>query len=126
LIEASDDFNRLARARIFLDTFTTSSLLPQILLIYAETAEAAAERLSREAARRLNNDEIVAGGAPVFSYFLNFSSLDRYNRQGVRFRFDSKTRRFHYDGWAWKEIVKRYPSSLAAAEARKRLVQTGN
>ena len=26
-----------------------------------------------------------AGGAPIFSYFLNYNGLDRYNRQGITF-----------------------------------------
>jgi hypothetical protein len=28
---------------------------------------------------------------------------------------------FHYDGASWKEIVRRFPRSPEAAEARKRL-----
>ena len=121
LIRASEDFDRLARARIFLNTFPKSSLRPEVLLLFAETAEAAAAKLSRDAARRLDQAEILAGGAPQFSYFLNYNGLDRYNRQGVRFVFDRATKQFHYNGWAWKEIIKRYPSSAAATEARKQL-----
>ena len=112
---------RLVRARIFLDTFPRSHLRPQVLLIYAETAEAAAEKLSREAARRLDQEQIAASGAPEFSYFLNYSGLDRYNRQGVRFIFDRHEKRFHYDGGGWREIVTRYPFSTSADEARKQL-----
>jgi hypothetical protein len=88
LIVASEDFNRLARARIFLDFFPRSAMRPAVLLLYAAAAESAAEKLTREAARRLNVNEVMAGGAPQFSYFLNYSGLDRYNRQGVRFVFD--------------------------------------
>jgi hypothetical protein len=121
LILASEDFDRLARARIFLDTFLRSNLRPEVLQLYAETAEAAAARLSRDAARRLDEKEMVTGEAPKFSYFLNYNALDRYNRQGVTFIFDRDKSQFHYNGRAWKEIVTRYPSSAAASEARKRL-----
>lgn len=59
-----------------------------------------------------------AGGAPPASYFLNFSGLDRYNRSGVKFVFDPAKRELHYDGAAWREIVRRHPQSAEAAEAR--------
>ncbi len=121
LIRASDDFEAIARSRIFLDTFPASHLRPAVLLIYANAAEEVAARLSRDATRRLNAKEIAAVGAPEFTYFLNYNGLDRYNRRGVRFTFDRVTKRFHYDGAAWREIVNRYPGSAEAAEARARL-----
>jgi hypothetical protein len=121
LIRASADFDRLARARIFLDTFSKSNLRPEVLLAYAETAEAAASRLSAEAVRRLDQTEMLGAGAPEFSYFLNYNGLDRYNRQGVKFVFNRVSREFHYNGQAWREIVTRYPSSAAATKARARL-----
>jgi hypothetical protein len=121
LIQGSEDFDRIARARIFLDTFRLSSLRPQVLMIFAEAAEDAAARLSHDAPRRLSEKEMSAGGAPVFSYFLNFNGLDRYNRQGIAFLFDAREKRFHYDGESLQEIVHRYPRSPEAVEARKRL-----
>ncbi|HEV7797876.1 MAG TPA: hypothetical protein VGO73_06960 [Pyrinomonadaceae bacterium] len=121
LIKGSDDFDRIARARIFLDNFTSSELRPEVLLIYSQAAEDIAGRLSREAARRLDDKEISAGGAPLFSYFLNYNGLDRYNRQGVTFVFDAREKRFYYDGEGWQELVHRYPRSPEAVEARKRL-----
>lgn len=121
LIKASEDFDRLARARIFLDNFTGSELRPQVLLIYCQTAEDIAGRLSREAMRRLDEKEMQAGGAPLHSYYLNYHGLDRYNRQGVTFVFDAREKRFRYDGEGWQELVHRYPRSPEAAEARKRL-----
>jgi len=33
----------------------------------------------------------------------------------------STTKKFSYDGAAWREILKRYPNSPEAAEARKHL-----
>jgi len=121
LLRSSEDFDLIARARIFLDTFPRSPLRPAALLLYAEAAEEAAGKLSRDAGRRLNHDEMTAGGAPEFSYFMNFNELDRYNRQGIRFVFDPIAKRFHYDGVAWREILRRYPQSAEAVEARKRI-----
>ena len=121
LIRGSEDFDRLARARIFLDLFPKSPLRPAVLMLYAEAAEEAANRLSRDAARRLDAHEMKAGGAPDYSYFLNYNGLDRYNRQGVSFVFDRAAKRFYYDGAAWREIVRRYPQSAEAEAARKRL-----
>jgi hypothetical protein len=121
LIRASEDFDRIARARIFLDIFPRSPARPEVLMIYAEAAEAAALRLSRDAARRLDEREMTAGGAPLFSYFLSYSGLDRYRRQGITFIFDRAAKQFHYDGEGWREIVRRYPRSPQAVEARKRL-----
>jgi hypothetical protein len=121
LIRGSEDFDRLARAYIFLELFPRSTLRPTVLMLYAEAAEAAALRLSRDAARRLDTNEMRAGGAPDYSYFLNYNGLDRYNRQGIIFVFDRTARRFYYDGAAWREIMRRYPQSPEAEAARKRL-----
>jgi hypothetical protein len=62
-----------------------------------------------------------AGGAPLKSYYLNFSGLDRYRRQGVAFTFDAATKSFRYGGAAWRELVRRHPRSAEAEKARARL-----
>lgn len=124
LIKGSEDFDRIARARIFLDHFRLSELRPEVLLILALAAEDAATHLSRDASRRLDQMEMIAGGAPGFSYFLNYTGLDRYNRQGITFAFDALEKRFRYDGEAWQELIHRYPNSPQAGEARKRLLAT--
>ena len=121
LINGTDEFDRVARARIFLDTFPRSPLRPKVLLLLANAAEEAAAKLSRESERRFERREIPIDGAPEFSYFLNYNGLDRYNRQGVIFLFDRDTKRFHYDGAAWREILRRHPDSAEAVEARKRV-----
>jgi hypothetical protein len=117
LIERSQGFDRISRARIFLDYFPRSSLRPGVLLLFGDTAEELAARLSTDAARRMTD----LCDAPEFSYYLNYTGLDRYNRQGIRFVFDKSTKHFHYDGAAWRELIRRYPKTHAAAEAQKRL-----
>lgn len=75
LIRSSEDFDRIARARIFLDVFARSPLRPVALMLLGDEAEKSAAKLSRDAARRLDEKEMAAGGAPVFSYYLNFNGL---------------------------------------------------
>jgi|SRR5689334_3711877 len=118
LIQRSDGFDRVARARIFLDNFPRSPLRPEVLLLLGDTAESLAAKLSLDAARRLKDD---LGDAPEFTYYLNYTGLDRYNRQGISFVFNKTTKRFHYDGATWRELVRRYPKTLQAAEAKKRM-----
>lgn len=121
LIRSSEDFDRIVRARIFLDLFHRSPLRPTVLMLYAAEAEAAAVRLSRDAQRRLQEREMLASGAPVFSYFMNYNGLDRYRRQEIVFTFDAARKQYRYDGTAWREILRRHPQSPEATEARKRL-----
>jgi hypothetical protein len=121
LIDASKDFDRVARARIFLDAFPHSPLRARVLLLFGDAAERAAVRLSHDASRRLNPVEMQANDAPVVSYAMNYGGLDRYNRQGVRFKFDRVRQKFHYEGASWREIIRRYPRSPEAMEARTRL-----
>ncbi len=123
LINGPDEFERAARAKIFLDTFPRSPLRPTVLLLYSRAAEEAAEQLTRSAQRQFTRNEIPENGAPLFSYFLNFNGLDRYNRQGVKFVFDESTKTFHYDGAALREILRRYPQSKEADDARKMLAK---
>lgn len=118
LIQVSEGFDLISRARIFLDYFPRSPLRPEVLLLFGDTAEKLAAKLSTDAARRMKEE---LGDAPEFSYYLNYTGLDRYNRQRVSFVFEKSTKRFHYDGAAWRELVRRYPKTPEAAEARKRM-----
>ena len=86
-----------------------------------DAAEEAAAKLSREAQRRFERRELPTNGAPEFTYFMNYSGLDRYNRQGVTFTFDRSSKQFHYEGGMWREVLRRYPHSREAIEAQKRL-----
>jgi hypothetical protein len=121
LIENSDEFDRIVRARTFLDAFPHSPLSPRVLALYASAADEVAAKLSRDAQRRFAKVELPANGAPEYSYYLNYNGLDRYNRNGITFIFDRRSKTFSYDGGAWREILQRYPNSPEAAEARKRL-----
>lgn len=118
LLERSQGFDRISRARIFLDHFTRSPLRPAVLLLFGNTAEELAAQLSNDATRRLKD---TPNEAPEFSYYLNYTGLDRYNRQRVGFVFDKSTKRFHYDGAAWRELIRRFPKTPQAAEAKDRL-----
>src|SRR6267143_5992784 len=75
LIKSSAEFERIARARVFLDQFPRSPLRSEVLLLLGDEAEEAAARLSRDAARRIKKDELQASEAPPFSYFLNYIGL---------------------------------------------------
>ena len=117
LIKSSVDFDRIVRARILLDYFPKSLFRPEVLLMLGDAAEQLSAKLSHEAERRTRD----RSSAPESSFFLNYAGLDRYNRQNVGFIFDERTRRLHYDGSAWRELIGRYPRSPQAQEARKRL-----
>ena len=118
LIKRSEDFDRISRARIFLDHFPRSPLRPEVLLLIGDTAEQLSAQLTTSATRKLSE---TLGSAPEFTYYLNYTGLDRYNRLRVTFIFDQPTKRFHYDGDAWREVIRHYPKSAEASEARKRL-----
>ncbi len=118
LIQRSEGFDRISRSRIFLDHFPRSPLRPEVLLLLGDAAQEAATILTKLAARKISD----LGHAPEYSYYLNHTSLDRYNRLRVTFLFDQSTKRFHYDGAAWREVIRRYPKSQEASEAQKRLV----
>lgn len=117
LVEDSRGFDKISRARIFLDHFPRSSFRPRVLLLLGDSAEKIADKLSTDAARRLKQPV----EAPEFTYYMNYSGLDRFNRQGVKFVFNQSNKRFHYDGAAWRELIRRFPKTTEAAEARKRL-----
>lgn len=121
LVRGSTEFDRLARAHLLLEAFPRTPLRPAALLVYGDAADAAAERLTREARRRLDSAEMEAGGANVTSYFLNYNGLDRYRRLGVVYDFDPATKSYRYDGAAFREILRRHLRAPEAAEARKRL-----
>ena len=92
-----------------------------MLLLYGDLLEEVAVKLSRDAAGRLRRPEMAASGAPLHSYYLNFVSLDRYRKLGITFLFNAETRKFHYNGESWREIVSKFSKAGEAEEAQKRL-----
>ncbi len=121
LIRVADGFDKLELATIFLENFPKSAFRPAILLLTGDLAEEASEKLSISASHKLSADEMRASGAPLHSFYLSFNELDRYRKIGVGFVFNQTTKRFHYDGAAWREILQKYPDSAESVEARKRL-----
>jgi len=126
LIRGSEDFDKIARASLFLQVFPRSMLRAQVLSLLGDEAEQFAQSLSREAGRRLVEKEMTAGGASRVIYFMNYNGLDRFNRIGVKFTFDEGTKTYRYDGAAWREIVRRYPNSAEAETARAKLAALPN
>lgn len=121
LIRASDGFEQVERAAIFLENFPASRFRPAVLLLLGDLLEDWATRLTRDATRRLDEAEMRASGAPAHSYFLNYSGLDRFRRVGANFVFDRERKQFHHDGATWREITQKHPKSAEASEAAKRL-----
>jgi hypothetical protein len=121
LVQASDGFEQIERARIFLENFSDSPFRPSILLLFGDLMEEIALKMSADAARRLSRREMAASGAPLHSFYLNYSSLDRYQRLGIGFVFNTRTNLFHYDGTSWREIIKKSPATNEAREAQRRL-----
>jgi hypothetical protein len=121
LIQASDGFEKFERIAVFLENFPVSPLRPAILLLSGDLAEEIALKLSRDATRQLDKREMSASGAPLHSFYLNHSSLDRYRKIGIDFWFNSATKSYHYNGVVWNELMSKFPKSSEAEEARKRL-----
>ncbi|MDQ3179284.1 MAG: hypothetical protein M3Q33_02070 [Acidobacteriota bacterium] len=121
LIQASDDFDQIEQATIFLETYGTSPLRSAILLLLGDLVEETSLKLSNDATKKLNRREMAASGAPLHSFYLNYVSLDRYRKLDIRFLFNSNMKQFHYDGASWREIVEKFPKSSEAVEAQKRL-----
>lgn len=121
LVQASEGFEQIERAEIFLETFNDSPLRPALLLLFGDLMEDAALKISSDATRKLDRREMAASGAPLHSFYLNYVSLDRYRKIGAGFLFNPATKLIHYDGAAWKEIVQKFPKASESAEAQKRL-----
>lgn len=121
LIQASEGFEQIERATIFIETFFRSPLRPAILLYTGDLIEETSEKLTLDANRKLVKDEMAVTGAPEHSFFLNYNGLDRYRKLGIVFLFNTSTKYFHYDGGYWKEVIKDFPTSKEATEAKKRM-----
>jgi hypothetical protein len=120
LIEATaDDFIKARLARILIDEFGGTKFRPRALLILGEAAERAAERLTRDAKRKIGGDQ--DRDMKRAYYFLNDAALDRFNRIGVMFDYQAATDSLIYDGAAFRELLRRYPQSEEAKIVKARL-----
>jgi hypothetical protein len=122
--ETSDEFTKTRLARLCADVFRSTRFAPKALIILGEAAEDAAERLSRDAKRRVGEGDSDAepnAGLARRDFMLNFPGLDRYNRIGVTFDYDAASDRIVYDCGAYRELLRRYPRSAEAQAARERL-----
>ncbi|MEO6656143.1 MAG: SH3 domain-containing protein [Pyrinomonadaceae bacterium] len=120
-VQASDGFDQIETAVEFFALYPESKFRPSILLLFGDLLEEVAVKLSKDATNRLSRKEMAASAAPLHSYYLNFVSLDRYRKLGVVYLFNPASKQFHYDGESWKEIVAKFPASIEATEAQKRL-----
>lgn len=115
--ESEDDFIKARLAKLCAEEFRLTAPAPSCLLKLGEAAERAADRLTRDAKRRVGNQE-PSTGLSKRDYFLNFTGLDRYNRIGVMFDYDQSADRIVYDGVAYRELLRRYPNSAEAEIAK--------
>jgi hypothetical protein len=119
IVASRDGLDRITLCKLFLERFAGSRLAPRALLLMAEEADRAAANLARGAHRRIGDSE----GQPVSQndLYLNDPGLDRYSRLRISFDFDETTGRYAYDGRAYREILRRFPRSPEAVQARSRL-----
>ncbi len=116
---ARDGLDRLTLCKLFIERFPSSPLMSRAFLMMGEEADRAAASLGGRAHRRLQG----AAGEHLKArdLYLNDPGLDRYSRLKINFDFDEATGQYSYDGRAFREILKRYPLSNEAGQARLRL-----
>ncbi|MCG3161131.1 MAG: hypothetical protein JMDDDDMK_02249 [Acidobacteria bacterium] len=122
--ETRDEFTKARLARLCADEFRSTKFAPKALMILGEAAEGAADRLTRDAKRRVGDGE-PDSEVSKRDFMLNFAGLDRYNRIGVTFDYDAAADRIVYDGAAYRELARRYPRSDEARTIRERLEKLG-
>jgi hypothetical protein len=123
ITDAHDGLDRIALCRLFLEQFGRSTLAPRALLAMAEEASHASASLSQNARKRLKDIDVHSDDLKY--YYLSDTGLDRYSRLGIAFDFKPSTAEYIYDGKAYRELVKRFPRSPEAEQARKQLDSAG-
>jgi hypothetical protein len=121
IVQAIDGFDQIELALVFLENFPKSNLSASILLLFGDLIEEQARKLSTDAGKRLIRREMAATSAPLHSFYLNYVGLDRYRKLGIVFLVNVETKQFHYNGRSWEEIIKKFPNSQEASEAKKRI-----
>jgi hypothetical protein len=126
--ETTDNFTKARLAKLCAEEFKSTKFAPKALAILGEAAEGAAERLSRDARRRVGDSDPETGLNPRLSkrdFMLNYVGLDRYNRIGVTFNYDETSDRIVYDGAAYRDLARRYPRSMEAIALREKQEKFG-
>lgn len=118
--ETTDDYIKARLATLCAEGFRASPAAPRALWILGETSRRIAERLTREARRRLGEHSVQHRRA----YFLNYVGLDRFNRLGIGFNYDEATDSLTYDGAAFRTLARRYPRSEEARRLASELVRS--
>jgi hypothetical protein len=121
LVRASEGFEQIEAAAVYFELYPKGASRGPLMLLFGDLLEDAAAKITRDANNRLDRRYMAASGAPLHSYYLNFVSLDRYRKLGITFLFNTATRSFHYDGAAWRDLLKTSPGTAEAAEAERRL-----
>ncbi|MBK7996511.1 MAG: hypothetical protein IPK14_25025 [Blastocatellia bacterium] len=119
LIEASKGVEKIILAQILVSNFPKSRFCPDALLAEGEAAEKIALELSKKISRRL--PEQLDKELELERYLLNNPILDKYSRLGINFYIDTEEKFYRYDGAVYKQILSRYPRSLAASHAKEKL-----
>lgn len=116
--ETPDDYIKARLAKICAEAFRYTPAAPRAWLILGDAGTRAAEKLTREARRRLGEHSVQHRRA----YFLNYIGLDRFNRLGIFFDYDEARDCLLYDGAAFRTLARRYPRS---EEARRLASEPG-
>lgn len=108
IVAESNRFEQLRLCQIFFSLFRQSKVMPQVLWQLAETAQAEARTLNSRIQRRAK-EASASENADLAAYIENDVGLDRYNRLGIIFQFRSDKGELVYDGWALRQLQKRFP-----------------
>ena len=119
LIEATDSVDKITLCKLLCEHFGKSKLVPRAMLLLGEESERVADTLSQRTRRRLA--EVRGAVAKTRDYYLSDAGLDRFSKLGVVFDFNEASGAFVYDGRSYRELIKRFPGSKEAQQARPRL-----
>jgi hypothetical protein len=108
-------FDRIARARIFLDHFPRSPLRPKFYCCSATPRRSSLQTVSRRRTPSQRRPRRRAG-IQLLPELHRPRSLQPPAR---RVRLRQVNKRFHYDGAAWRELIRRYPRFSRRSPKRK-------
>jgi hypothetical protein len=122
LIDGSKEaLDRISLCRLLIEHFSYSPLVPRALLLTGEEADRVAQTLTQRARKRLADASEENWNASSRVYFLNDVGLDRYSKLHIVFDFNDSTSEYVYDGRAYGDLIRRFPNSEEAVQARQRI-----